>query len=262
MISTLGVDDGEMSASPDGTLLAVGDKTGTLRIWGLPDRREVTNFVACSGQPLYVKFMPGGTELLMVDALGALRRWRTDSWRETAKWELGQRVNAVCLAPEGRLVACGYRDGTVRTWDVETGRELAAVAGHRRMVTGLAFTPDGRTLATASEDALVRLWDPATLRELATLRGHLLGVHSVQISPDGRRLASGSHAKEAVKLWDLATRQEVASLAGRGSFFYRTTFSPDGNVLAAINLGGELHLWRTPSLAEVEALATADNPSN
>ncbi len=260
-IATLGVDDGEISISPDGKLLAVGDKTGAFHIWDLPNRKEVAAFGARAGQPLYVKFLPDSQELLTVDGSGVARRWRTGSWTEAAAWQLGSNANAVCLTPNGQCVASGHLDGTVRTWSVETGRELATVAGHRRRVTGLAFTPDGGTLATASEDALVKLWDPATLREVATLRGHLLGVHSVQVSPDGRRLASGSHAKEAVKLWDLATRQEIATLEGRGSFFYRTLFSPDGRILAAVNLSGELHLWRTPSLADIEAIETTESPT-
>ena len=117
-------------------------------------------------------------------------------------------------------------------------------------------------MITGSEDGLTKLWNPQTGQELTALRGTLLSVHSVTVSFDGQRLATGSNAKEAVKLWDLPTRQEVANLEGHGSFFYRTGFSPDGNVLVSVNIDGLFHIWRAPSLTEIEAIETADAKTN
>ncbi len=56
-----------------------------------------------------------------------------------------------------------------------------------------------------------------------------------------------------MKLWDTASYQELLTLEGQGSGFYWTAFSPDGNVLGAMNRAGTLHLWRAPSLAEIDA---------
>ena len=260
-ISTVG-GDGEMAISLDGRLLAIGDQAGALRIWDLPARRDITNFVLCTGRPLYVDFVGEGKELFIVDFERKIRFWETDSWREKPSWKIDQRANTACLSPNGNLLASGHTDGMVTIWEVATGRQLKRFDGHRRMVTGVAFSPDGKLMATGSEDGLTKLWDPETGQELTALRGTLLSVHSVTFSSDGQRLATGSNSKEAVKLWDLPTRQEVANLEGRGSFFYRTGFSPDGNVLVSVNIDGLFHIWHAPSLAEIEAVERANAKSN
>jgi len=259
--STVG-GDGEMAISADGKLLAIGDQTGVLKVWDRPARREMTNFVLCAGRPLYVEFPGRGKELFVVDCERKIRRWETDFWREKAPWKIDQKANAACLSPDGRLLGSGYNDGTVTIWEVASGRLLERFMGHRRMVTGVAFSPDGKLMATGSEDGLTKLWDPDTGQELTALRGTLLSVHSVTVSSDGQRLATGSNAKEAVKLWDLPTWQEVANLEGHGSFFYRTEFSPDGNVLVSVNIDGLFHLWRAPSLTEIDAVEMADAKPN
>jgi WD40 repeat protein len=75
----------------------------------------------------------------------------------------------------------------------------------------------------------------------------------VTFSSDGQRLAAGSNEPDAVKLWDLQSQQQVLTLGGRGSMFWATAFSPDGNVIGSINEQGFLHLWRAPSLEEINA---------
>src|SRR5215813_9059102 len=57
-------------------------------------------------------------------------------------------VNCLAYAPDGKTLATGSKDGTVRLWDA-AGKERATLPGHERMVTALAFAPDGKTFATA-----------------------------------------------------------------------------------------------------------------
>ena len=126
----------------------------------------------------------------------------------------------------------------------------------------MTFTPDASVLITGGEDGAAKLWDTVTWKELAALRGTLLGVHAVAVSRDGQRLVTGSNAREAVKIWDLATRQEVLNLEGQGSQFGQTLFSHDGNTLVAVNIDGWAHVWHVPTLAEIEAIESANAKSN
>ena len=67
-------------------------------------------------------------------------------------------VDSVCFSPDGRMVASGSDDSTVRLWDAETGACVRTLEGHSNVVFSVCFSPDGRRLASSSSDRTVRVW--------------------------------------------------------------------------------------------------------
>jgi parallel beta-helix repeat protein len=72
-------------------------------------------------------------------------------------------VNSVAFSPDGRLLASGSYDATIKLWEVATGSLVRILTGHTGGVESVAFSPDGRLLASGSGDKTIRLWDISDL---------------------------------------------------------------------------------------------------
>ncbi|KAF8343564.1 hypothetical protein F5887DRAFT_886532 [Amanita rubescens] len=92
----------------------------------------------------------------------------------------------------GRRLASGSADKTVRLWNGTTGDHVSTMEGHLGSIHSVAFSPDGRRLASGSEDKTVRLWNGMTGEHFSTLEGHSSWISSLIFSSDGCRLATGS----------------------------------------------------------------------
>jgi serine/threonine protein kinase len=109
-------------------------------------------------------------------------------------------VQSVVYSPDGRYLASGSGDKTIKVSEVATGKQLRTLTGHSDKVSSVAYSPDGRYLASGSNDKTIKIWEVATGKQLRTLTGHYGEVYSVIYSPDGRYLASGSVDK-SIKIW-------------------------------------------------------------
>jgi serine/threonine protein kinase len=140
-------------------------------------------------------------------------------------------VLAVAYSPDGRRLASGSADRTVKIWDSATGKDLLTLNGHvSGPIVSVAFSPDGRRLAAGSFGA-VKIWDSVTGEALVSLNGGNV-VEGVAFSPDGKRLATESQDR-TLKIWDCATGKELLSLKGHSASVRRVVFSPDGQQLAS-----------------------------
>jgi serine/threonine protein kinase len=167
---------------------------------------------------------------------------------------LWESVYSVAFSPDGQVLASGSDDGTIKLWEVKTGRVINSLRGHSNLVSEVAFSPDGKVLASGSYDSTIKLWEVKTGRVINSLRGHSNHVISVAFSPDGKVLASGSY-DNTIKLWSVATGREINSLRGHSDPVHSVAFSPDGKVLASGSYDSTIKLWEVATGRVINSLS-------
>jgi WD40 repeat protein len=171
---------------------------------------------------------------------GALRRLGTVRLRH------GDTVNAVAFCADDRILALASDDGTVRLWDVTTGKEIRRLPWDEGPIKGLASSADGKRLAACGDDSpewrpgggTICLWDPATGKELLTIPGYR--SNAVALSADGKLLAAGVKFG-LCRVWNTDERNALCNF-GDNKENLAVSFSPDARLIASSTASNSFHI--------------------
>ena len=278
-----------LCASTDGKLLLSGGHDETLRLWDLSAGfREIRSVVGDVG-PVESACLAHGSKWA---ASCASRLFKSDHFVQC--WDLASgserrrlkghddTVNCVSIIQEGRRIASGSADQTIRIWALDQpGSPSICLKGHSGEVASVVFLPGG-DLLSGSHDTTVRLWDARTgvakgslsgqvgkvlavaycarTRSMAMagdglrihhadgtleLTGHDGPVLCLAFSPDGQMLVSGS-ADRTVRLWRALDGTCLHTYEGHADKVHAVTFTPDGGRIYSGSADGVLRRWTWP----------------
>jgi WD40 repeat protein len=259
MVLDLPLDTGYMCTvnyRPDGRAISVASghrsSQGWIRLLDADTGSEIDTIPVDDRAVYAASFSPDGTSLVTVIGLtnydvaksepNRVVVWDLASHRERYRLH-GHTAGVFCagFSLDGRTIATGGIDSTVRLYDAADGSLLRTCPGHRSCVNAVAFSHDGRRVASASDDRTTKVWDVGNGRELLQLREYSGKVYGVSFAPDGRRIVT-SDTNGTVKLFDATTDRNatvVAELSGQGR---GVNFSPDGRWLAACGMDSTVTL--------------------
>jgi WD40 repeat protein len=222
---------------------------------------EVRRLEGHTDQLTSMALSPDGTRLVTGGDDKTVRVWQFESGKEQRVLRGSATfVLSVAISADGRRVLSGSggefknrrfspgSDRSVRLWDVETGKELLKLEGHRLPVWYVQFLPGGRNAISVSEGE-ARVWDLAQGREMRRFGGRCSG-QGVALAADGKLLVTGSNPENSARLWEVESGHEIHELVGNQARIRGAVFSPDGAVLLTgggdfVRGGGDtsLRIW-------------------
>lgn len=225
----LGATVDAVAYSPDGRLIATGDRNGTVSVCmvevGADRSKEIK---------------------LVFDS------------------DVGQSVYSVAFSPNGNYLAAGTADGKIRIFGSSDGRLLRTLEGHTDGVLDVDFSSDSRQLVSASYDNTARVWDLASGNAIDTLAGHNWWVWSAKFSPENASIVTASQDSNAI-VWqrdNSGKYQPTAYFTDHEGPVYTAAFSADGNYVATGGYDKTIRVWRPDQVGALDLASELQNSSD
>jgi WD40 repeat protein len=155
-------------------------------------------------------------------------------------------IKSIDISRDGRMVATGSTDRTVRVWDFQSANLVYELQGHSKDVNCVTFSPDGKTLASGGADGIINLWNMNNGSRIISKPVHKGFVRDLVFSPDGKLLASCGDDK-LIYTWQIPGLNKTGTFEGHKDRVQVVDFSPDGKTLISGGWDKMIFLWDVPT---------------
>ena len=238
--------------SPDGTILAACGCNHLVRVWDtsrLDDCPPLEPVLLPHNSGRHAVAFSTDGSLLATAGSGSIAIWSCKSGRFNARLECEtETTRCLTFSPDGRTLALGTDDGTIRLWDMPGCHERSVIPAHDAVVRSIAFSADGQRLVSTGQDAKIMLSDAKSGVCIRLLDQEPMGYNPVMFavfSPDGHTVAVGDVGVEPVdvRLRDSDSGKIVMRFTGHKAGVHALAFSPDGRTLATAGIDSCIKVW-------------------
>jgi WD40 repeat protein/class 3 adenylate cyclase len=154
-------------------------------------------------------------------------------------------ILSVAFHPDGKRLASGSSDSTLRVWNLTSGSELWRREFHSGPISSLAVSPDGKLVAAAlPKNGEIAAWDFDTGTRMQTFVGHTDQCAAVGFNVDGSRLCTVG-LDQTYRIWDVASGNSlgVRKIEGDFSFVADAYFVPNSTQVMTTEPGNRVTVW-------------------
>lgn len=230
--------------TPDGSQLVSGSWDETIGVWNVAAGNSADFLAGHTDWIEAVAITPDGEHIVSASQR-SVRTWKLQSLSLESVFTAPAAfsISSMALSPDGRWLACGIRDGTVRIWEVGVDEPRWSFPTDEAWTKALTFSADAGLLAAGNWLGQLRVWNLEHGEQVFSQAAHPdAPIASLAFSPDGQQLAAGSF-DATISIRDTAEWQLQRTLKGHKGLVLSLAFSPDSQLLASGERHGPIKVW-------------------